>query len=281
MPPLPRPDDALVKNLAENPKRAYLLHILPSEDTAVKANHDHLHIRVLGALLIHAPTPHASETVAQEIMLANSHYGKLDDLGKLPSFEAQRSGIQHELVQTPHNHSGAKRNALIRDGFRCMLSGEIEVNVWKVNPSAFPPVDIVSAGPTSCCHILPEWTNDISSFDNADDKRPAWQAEGKRSMGSSGPFLRIQYTDEDARTGVEGPAAAHRLSNILTLSAKWRTQFEGLEELWLEAIPGQEQVPFRVGDVDIPGFPHPALGPRFLELHAACCKVAQMSGAAE
>lgn len=44
---------------------------------------------------------------------------------------------------------------------------------------------------------------------------------------------------------------------------------------------------FSVCDVDIPGFPRPALeylplpDPRFLDLHAACCKVAQMSGAAE
>ncbi len=59
--------------------------------------------------------------------------------------------------------------ALIRDGFRCMLSGEIEVNVWKVNPSAFPPVDIVSAGPTQCCHIMPKLTNDFSSVNDEDD----------------------------------------------------------------------------------------------------------------
>lgn len=44
---------------------------------------------------------------------------------------------------------------------------------------------------------------------------------------------------------------------------------------------------FRVCDVDIPGFPRPPPeylplpDPRFLALHAACCKVAQMSGAAE
>ena len=47
------------------------------------------------------------------------------------------------------------------------------------------------------------------------------------------------------------------------------------------------RVQFTVHDTDLVGFPRPAAenlslpSPRYLELHAACCKVAHMSGAAE
>ncbi len=53
------------------------------------------------------------------------------------------------------------------------------------------------------------------------------------------------------------------------------------------ALQCKEQVHFDVFDIDIPGYPRPAPeylplpDARFLALHAACCKVAHMSGAAE
>ena len=46
-----------------------------------------------------------------------------------------------------------------------------------------------------------------------------------------------------------------------------------------------EVIQFSVSDLDLPGFERPASLPlpdaRYLEIHAACCKVAHMSGAAE
>ena len=55
----------------------------------------------------------------------------------------------------------------------------------------------------------------------------------------------------------------------------------------LQAAKLPDQVQFNVHDMDLPGFPRPAArhlalpSSRYLEIHAACCKVAHMSGAAE
>ena len=74
MPSLPRPDDPLVVGLPESLQRAYIDHIIPAEEDVVRNIQDHdmmaIHIRILGALLIHAPTGTARERVAQEISSA-------------------------------------------------------------------------------------------------------------------------------------------------------------------------------------------------------------------
>ena len=55
----------------------------------------------------------------------------------------------------------------------------------------------------------------------------------------------------------------------------------------LEAVHLTEQVQFSIHDMDLPGYPRPDAAhlplpnSRYLELHAACCKVAHTSGAAE
>jgi len=84
----------------------------------------------------------------------------------------------------------------------------------------------------------------------------------------------------------------HRLSNILTMANLLHTSFDQLD-LWLEAVPGQpntylvraahdilsRELPISVTfqsqhpDLELPD-------PRYLEMHAACCRVAHMSGAA-
>ena len=103
-------------------------------------------------------------------------------------------------------------------------------------------------------------------------------------------------------------AKIHKLSNILTLDVSLHTNFDGLD-LWLEAdpvgltiiyhimlisMPGQAQAhTYRICGLqnvirDLPATvtfttQHPSYefpDPRYLKMHAACCRVAHMSGAA-
>jgi len=84
----------------------------------------------------------------------------------------------------------------------------------------------------------------------------------------------------------------HRLANIVTLDHFLHTQFDRLA-LWLEADDTQRHV-YRICPTDddiIRGLPnvvtfvsyHANLelpDPRYIKMHAACCRVAHMSGAA-
>ncbi|KII85756.1 hypothetical protein PLICRDRAFT_178085 [Plicaturopsis crispa FD-325 SS-3] len=325
--PLPREDDPVLEKLGDTPKSAYITYILPAEDDASAATDARrlTNIRILGGLLIYAPTSKACECVAREILSAISidtdrrdALDRLNRLGQLyfdhfirvfkkyksrtpiPSDHPSRPSYneQRALIQTPQNHSSAKQNALIRDGFRCMLTGKIDQSVFVSNSSVFPdPHEMFTT--TNCCHIMPEATNTFN-----DVKDPDLEASSIEWASRVWTILE-RFGYGDIRKELEG-TAAHWLGNILTLDASVHDLLDNLN-LWLEKVSGQdhtyyvrtypprlrtgysipETVHFTVHDTDVPGFPRPYVehlplpSPRYLELHAACCKVAHMSGAAE
>ena len=88
MPALPPHNDNLVTNLPETPRSAYVNHILPVEgDPTIAGDANKLvHIRILGALLIHAPRRQAQEWVAKEIISATEHKDSVERLDKLGKF---------------------------------------------------------------------------------------------------------------------------------------------------------------------------------------------------
>ncbi|OJT02926.1 hypothetical protein TRAPUB_6510 [Trametes pubescens] len=106
---------------------------------------------------------------------------------------------------------------------------------------------------------------------------------------------RLGYEDICAELGSATQGAnLHRLENILTLDNRLHHLFDELD-IWFEAVKDQPNcynielaphmgrppfIPKRVQFVSHhPGLPLPSA--RYLEVHAACCRVAHMSGAAE
>ncbi|KAL7280247.1 hypothetical protein ACG7TL_006667 [Trametes sanguinea] len=100
---------------------------------------------------------------------------------------------------------------------------------------------------TQCCHIFPDALGDISRT-RAGSKEHA--------VASVWTFLdRFGYQDVcEELMGATAGANLHRLENILTLESNAHVLFDRLD-LWFEAVEGQ--------------------------LHAACCRIAHMSGAAD
>ncbi|KAI0357308.1 hypothetical protein OH77DRAFT_1399856, partial [Trametes cingulata] len=171
--------------------------------------------------------------------------------------------------------------ALVRDNFRCMVTGKVD---WK---AAQKKLASRASGEdyttTQCCYIFPDSL--------------AGKELCKEYEAASVWTILKQFGCEDIHaelgSATEG-ANLHRLENILTLDVFIYKLFDDLS-LWFEAVegklnvynvillPGADRPPSIPETVQFvshrPGLPLP--NPRYLKLHAACCRIAHMSGAAE
>ncbi|KAF9458911.1 hypothetical protein BDZ94DRAFT_1269415 [Collybia nuda] len=207
------------------------------------------------------------------------------------SFNTLKDMISTMLVQFPTDHREAKKSALVRGGFRCMVSGAYDKTSMQQNDDLRARakdfdragVRIGVVGNIQCAHILSELTNqDIFSDDS---KRwyaaPAWVVLDRFGYGS--------VLQELNGSGV------HHLENILTLLSEVRDRFDGLE-LWFEGTSAKHQYNIEAVDpeevFEFSRLPrqvkietkHQNLAlpsPTYLKLHAACAKVAHLSGAGE
>ncbi|KAK0199866.1 hypothetical protein DFS33DRAFT_1365519 [Desarmillaria ectypa] len=266
--------------------------------------------RVLGFTLMEAPSDLGRDHMAESI-----NNGNTDDtllaLGKyyiqrllrvfksakgptpLPSEHPSRPSIddmqefsKYILQQASLNHSIAKQAALVRDGYHCMIKTYMyDVKYAERNRTTVatqnPNWDIDSL---RCVHIFPEGLNsDLGDIEVPSDKRE-WVASVWAVMYMFGIHI-----EELNGTGI------HRLENILTLCASLHDFFDQLA-LWLEAVENQpntyavvsnlssllDRLPSRIVTFATPNpqaLPLPS--PAYLAIHAACCRVAHLSGAAE
>ncbi|KAK0475926.1 hypothetical protein IW261DRAFT_1493671 [Armillaria novae-zelandiae] len=190
------------------------------------------------------------------------------------------------LEQASLNHSTAKAAALVRDGFHCMIKTNLyDAQYFERNRSTIiaqdPEWDV---GTLRWAHIFPEGLNsDLGGIEVPSDKRE-WVASVWAVMYMFGIHM-----EELNGTGI------HRLENILTLSPSLQDFFDQ-SALWFEAVENQpntytivstissvlERLPSRVVTFTTPNtnvLPLPS--PAYLAIHAACCRVAHLSGAAE
>ncbi|KAK0438741.1 hypothetical protein EV421DRAFT_1969948 [Armillaria borealis] len=193
------------------------------------------------------------------------------------------------LEQSSMNPSAAKKaaSALLRDGFHCMLKTNMyDVEYLDRKLSAVlarnPNYD---AEPLKCAHIFPEalnsnlGENDEFRSDKHEWVSPVWAVV--RMIG-------IQMEELNG-------AGIHRLENSLTLCSGFFEYFNRLA-LWLQAVKDQphtyvvvstspatlRRLPSRVVTFTTPDpevLPLPS--PVYLAIHAACCRIARMSGAAD
>ncbi|TFK45233.1 hypothetical protein OE88DRAFT_1669531 [Heliocybe sulcata] len=197
-----------------------------------------------------------------------------------PSFDFRAPVIKDELEANineytyPQNHQMAKKAALVRDNYRCVATKKIHIycNV------ARPPNSLTTL--TQCTHIFPESTN----TDLHDPKKSEYVA--------SVWALFEAFGHDSVMDALKGKNI-HSLDNTLTLDCSVHSAFDRLQ-LWFEAteVPNHynvvtsndlnlglglpDSVTFETTDERL-ALPNPA----FLHLHALCCKVARMSGAAE
>ncbi|EKM51666.1 uncharacterized protein PHACADRAFT_261937, partial [Phanerochaete carnosa HHB-10118-sp] len=180
--------------------------------------------------------------------------------------------------------------ALARDGFRCMLSGEYDLNSAKRNPAIRSDTSYGRAH-TNCCHILSESTLQDADPDNLyHDSKRSYAATVLAVLESFG--LKSIVAEVTRQNGI------HHLSNVLTMITQFHQLFDSLH-LWLEATNTPSEYKICVADegdlslyalktrtvrfeVHVPGRDDlPLPDPRLLAVHAACARVVHMSGAAE
>ncbi|EIW52497.1 uncharacterized protein TRAVEDRAFT_52941 [Trametes versicolor FP-101664 SS1] len=196
-----------------------------------------------------------------------------------------------DLQHAPRNHSSAKASALVRDNHRCMVTGLPDYQALSLNLTpALPNNDFAM---TQCSHIFPEVWGNIVIGGSAANQEPLQEKEAATSWNT---LKRFGCADVSAELGSATQGAnLHRLENILTLDVRIHLLFDAMN-LWFEAVKDQPNcynvklapnrpgrppfIPERVQFVSHrPELPLPS--PRYLEVHAACCRVAHMSGAAE
>ncbi|KDN33842.1 hypothetical protein RSAG8_13061, partial [Rhizoctonia solani AG-8 WAC10335] len=284
----------------EEAVRAYE-RIIPLE------NENPVLIRILGWMLIHAPNEDGRAYVARSInrclndpeiieagryhfqyfvkyfqTVANKPTLATSEHPSQPSIDTLRDTILNSVDQAPTNHSQAKSRALVRDNYRCQLTGRFDCAAYLKSPVLRAQVDAIpgaSASVTECHHILPEYIGQYIADNEPKCMNAATVCSVVNAYGGIPP------------QEVNG-AGIHNLGNIMTLRVDILTSFDSLH-MWLEPLEGPGNT-YSVGrtvprlNTEVPpiitlatdtGLPLP--DHRYLALHAACAKVIHMSGAAE
>ncbi|KAK7682798.1 hypothetical protein QCA50_014182 [Cerrena zonata] len=209
------------------------------------------------------------------------------------SFDRKQQYINANLVSTPTSHSQSRTNALIRDGYRCMVTGTFDIHsLSKITELAIEFRSYQSArkrsGITNCCHIIPASTTMNLVYDKAEYVASVWT-------------VLSNFGEPNLVNELRG-ANTHHLENILTLDCAPRDYFDQLN-MWFDKVNPLDRNDHRyfvrlaeaIGSFVYPEFPKeiefvnhapdfitlPLPDYRYLRIHAACAKIAHLSGASE
>ncbi|KAL0959469.1 hypothetical protein HGRIS_011179 [Hohenbuehelia grisea] len=208
-----------------------------------------INIRILGWMMIFSSNDEMRAEMAIAIASCNNELDQLVILGRFyrdhwirtfkkskghtpresghtsrPSFDTIALCVEHTLDPAPTSYQAAKQNALIRDGYRCMVTGIYEDNSYAKIDELRKEIDASHSaiGTVQCAHIFSRSTN----TNLGDDVKRAY-------AGAAWTVLaRFGYTDfleELNGTNI------HRLSNLLTLDTNVHGWFDKLW-LWFEPL---------------------------------------------
>ncbi|KAF8875055.1 hypothetical protein BD779DRAFT_1613478 [Infundibulicybe gibba] len=258
--------------------------------------------RLLGYMLIEAPVDAGREDFATEVIrcaddealqaLANLYKNHLiccfwSNKGPIPiptlhppepSFNIVEDEYVPLLQATALSDAGAKRRALIRDNYRCVLTGKIDDVCLEAGDVTLDGSEVTV---TRASHIFDWPTNE----DPGVDRKRHYAASLSAILNHFGEI----NVDELNEAGI------HRLQNVLTLDSVVDGWFSRLK-VWLERRPEDpinyyrpaatqpyfiERMPAGIQLTTPDPVEYPLPDPRYLAVHAACARVAHLSGAAE
>ncbi|TFK64655.1 hypothetical protein BDN72DRAFT_881367, partial [Pluteus cervinus] len=207
------------------------------------------------------------------------------------SFRNLQEMIQDAMSTSTSNHRTLQNRALIRDNFRCMITGEYDETTYNILEKSDPSSadQIQSTVATNYCHIIGETT--------------IQRIQRTRREGDTNILTLFGLTSLVDR--VIQPGGINDLSNILTLRPELHLMFNHLK-LWFEGTEtpneynicvsnekslrafqvARRRIQFRVNNIDYINSEQqrlllPLPDPKLLAIHAICAKVAHLSGAAE
>ncbi|RDB20054.1 hypothetical protein Hypma_013054 [Hypsizygus marmoreus] len=202
-----------------------------------------------------------------------------------PSFDQKTEFCAWIEEQSSLSHATAKQAALIRDGGHCIVlrhaydyswvaSLRSEEQEMVVNMPGFVPIF------TKCAHIIPESL--YAEIENRACTGTVWALLGM--------FENINIDNLNRR-------GTHDLTNVFTLDSDLHILMDSMQ-LWFQAVPGRDDTYMVVfsnpltkhavrdnnrvitlTSSDPARLPLPS--PCYLAVHAAICRIARMSGAAE
>ncbi|KAJ8588954.1 hypothetical protein M405DRAFT_792280 [Rhizopogon salebrosus TDB-379] len=269
--------------------------------------------RLLGYMLIHAPVDTGRDYLAKAILSCTDDDDGLKRLGKFyfdhfirlfksakgptpspslhpsrPSFDDDQEALKYGLVEAPKDQSTAKKHALIRDDYRCIVTGNTDFHSEENIPHIAERFlhERVPTVYTQAAHIFPVSTNkriatDEERHPNTDYAATAWAVADR--------FGGVKVTEE-----LNG-AKIHHLGNVMTMQVDVHMKFDSLT-IWFEetvccGTPNKYNICGR-REASLVGLPPtvtftttdprlPLPDPRYLRVHAACARVAHLSGAGE
>ncbi|KAF8138929.1 hypothetical protein EV363DRAFT_553096 [Boletus edulis] len=303
--PLPKLDSPEVQRIADEDSdnlSAYKICLDYEEELATFK--DKLrYVRIIGFLLLHTPNRGVRSEVTKSIHsckrssdLADfgaffernvivpfkKYRGRTPEPSEHPSrpfFEVENDEVKVDITRAPKSHKDAKYHALIRDNWRCIVTGTLDRRVPE-RIAQFDPTTV--AVNTRCAHIFPEATyfgvEPKSKENNKLDYSASVLAVLKRFGYDIGSF---------------NGENVHCLTNVISMEFNVHEAFDRLklyfeatsqkdcyEIKWFSCKPYpnvREYVKFSTSDPE--NLPIPAC--ELLSLHATCCKVAHLSGATE
>ncbi|KAG9009171.1 hypothetical protein FRB93_005667 [Tulasnella sp. JGI-2019a] len=266
--------------------------------------------RLLGYLLIHAPTDAGRTNVQTEIELCTTD-GQLKDLAQLyidhfirifkstqgrtpttssrpsrSSFDVRQQETLKLLREAPKNHIAVKELVLRRDNHRCLVTGKLDMKEYfrkmKIDPTFRGGFTVTQAS-----RILPDCSNQELKLGSSEHAQKLnWTSSTWAVLERFGQINLVSDEFNECDT--------YCVDNVMTLDLLVHNLFHRLV-LWFEPegdILNQYRV-CSIGEPDI-GIPNPPIvtftssdpeipvpNARFLRLHAACAKIANLSGASE
>ncbi|KAK0438225.1 hypothetical protein EV421DRAFT_1906766 [Armillaria borealis] len=271
--------------------------------------------RVLGYALRLSPSTEGTACLAQEILSCNDEGELLAGLSYLyvmgmirifknpkgsvptpmsihssrPSFQATADSIAALLSQPTTSSSDAKKLALARDDYRCILSGNVDIasfdaGLTSVNVAAGDRMKVTVLG-----HIFGQSTMDnTAGLTNAAQIKLAWAASAAAVVQR---FASISIVEELNQNNI------HRAENTFTITPDYHS---ALDELRISLHPIESDdnntyeihtyppnrnavygLPDQVTLTDATGGQIPLPSRRYFQLHDACAKIAHLSGAGE
>ncbi|KAK0442709.1 uncharacterized protein EV420DRAFT_1074455 [Desarmillaria tabescens] len=264
-----------------------------------------IHARILGYLIIHSPSRTVLHEVVKAIQSCAGDYSELSQLGQIfidyfirpfkkfkgrtpassddssrQSSDKLKRDLRSRIQEAPKTHREAKDLALVRDGFRCVVTGKYHRDA--LSEVSASPEEIRAAGVvhTQCAHIGPETTY----FDMID------QDSSNKKLDYAASVLAVLKGFGYDVEQVNG-TKVHSLYNVITMESNVHDWFSRLE-IWFEqtkvsnryrirSIEAFYRLPMEVTFTTPDNESLPVPSETLLGLHATCAKVANFSGAAE
>ncbi|KAJ3868832.1 hypothetical protein EV359DRAFT_60294 [Lentinula novae-zelandiae] len=303
---LPKSDDILRLFLTPSHKSVYDIVYAAEQSTLLTAKDNKaklVSLRVLGYLVLLVPGPDHKALAEIATAVRTTDSSDLHVLGEIysdcfvrsfykfkgsrtpfipshpsrPSFDVRIQEIKATILQAPKNHSEAKDKALVRDGYRCVVTGTIDTEC----KGFFDLTELKKSGTlrTECAHIIPEAT--YFGLDKGKTK--------DYSASVLAVFDRFGVQFDKLNEG-----NIHSLWNVMTLVQPIHDSFDRLE-LWFEATGNVHEYFIKTtdetnrllselnGPITLTSSDSnvPLPDPNLLAFHAAACRVAYLSGATE